>query len=145
MTAIAISNHDSWPEETTAVDRGLEASNALAAPLHEVQRIACIAKSSTGEVIGGALGRWWGQGCELQELWVHPEHRRAGLGRKLLVAFESLAAHRGCSSVYLETFSFQSPSLYFALGYTSQYRRDGFPHGIVKYHLLKVLPRGAAA
>lgn len=140
LADVAITGHDGWPRGAEVVDQGLDASNALAAPLHEVRQIACIARSGSGEVIGGALGRWWGAGCELQELWVHPGHRRAGLGRRLVLAFEQLAARNGCTSVYLETFSFQSPGLYTALGYTTQYRRDGFPHGIVKHHMVKSLP-----
>lgn len=139
MPRIAISTHDSWPDEAAVVDRGLEDSNAAAAPLHEVKQLACIARSESDEVIGGALGRWWGSSCELQELWVHPERRGSGLGSDLVRAFEQRAREKGCSIVYLETFSFQAPRLYQSLGYEVRYERTDFPHGIVKYHMLKVL------
>lgn len=145
MSPIDLSTHDGWPDEACVVDQGLDEANAAAAPLHEVQRLACIARSDSGQVVGGALGRRWGQACELQELWVHPAQRRAGLGRRLVGAFEQLARDRGCTSIRLETFSFQSPGLYLALGYTIEYRRADFPHGIVKFHMAKALVGPQAA
>jgi GNAT superfamily N-acetyltransferase len=92
-----------------------------------------------GQVVGGAVGRWWGGSCELLQLWVEPSHRRQGLGAKLLRRFEGRASAHGCTAIYLETFSFQRPQLYVAHGYKTEWARTGFPHGIVKYHMLKEL------
>ena len=63
-----ISIHDSYlPEETALVDHGLgEANDVVAAPLHEVRPMSCFASTDGGRVVGGAVGRWWGQCCELQ-------------------------------------------------------------------------------
>jgi hypothetical protein len=36
----------------------------------------CIARNSEGSVIGGAVGRTWGDCCELQQLWVDQQQRR---------------------------------------------------------------------
>ena len=33
-----------------------------------------------GRVVGGAVGRWWGQCCELQQLWVEVSYRYRGIG-----------------------------------------------------------------
>ncbi|MBB5019747.1 ribosomal protein S18 acetylase RimI-like enzyme [Chitinivorax tropicus] len=139
MPQPTLTTYDSWPTEALIIDQGLEDSNASAAPLHEVKQLACLARSESGQVIGGVLGRWWGKSCELQELWVLPERRGAGLGSSLVCAFEQLASQQGCSNVYLETFSFQAPRLYLSLGYEIQYQRSGFPHGIIKYHMEKAL------
>ncbi|MBI5258152.1 MAG: GNAT family N-acetyltransferase [Burkholderiales bacterium] len=145
MPNVTLSSHDDWPDAAAVVDQGLDTSNDLAAPLHEVRRLACLAWDASGQLVGGALGRRWGRACELQVLWVRQQDRRAGLGRRLVGAFEQLARDRGCRSVYLETFNFQAPGLYQALGYATQYLRDDFPDGIVKHHMLKRLVPGRDA
>ncbi len=128
MLDLRFSCHDSYPdEETHVVDAGLGAFNDQAAPLHEVQPIACFARDVGGRLVGGAVGRWWGKGCELQQLWVAEGLRGQGIGASLIRRFEAHAVQRGCSSFYLETFSFQAPQLYERLGYKAEYIRRGFP------------------
>lgn len=147
MLDIAITSHDCHPAEASAlVDAGLGEFNDAAAPLHEVVPISCFARSPSRQVLGGAVGRRWGTCCELQQLWVEPPHRRQGIGAKLVQAFEAQARRHGCTSVYLETFSFQAPELYRALGYAVDYERKCYPHGIVKLHMAKELhePQSAA-
>ena len=146
MPALTVTIHDGLPpDESALVDRGLGESNALAAPLHEVHPISCFVRSVSGQVLGGAIGRWWGQACELQQLWVEPAHRRQGIGTKLINAFEAHALSHGCQLVYLETFNFQAPSLYRSLGYNAEYEHKGYPHGIVKFHMVKHVALGASA
>jgi ribosomal protein S18 acetylase RimI-like enzyme len=123
--------------ETAIVDDGLGASNEAAAPLHEVQPLSCFAKSEAGEVVGGAIGRRWGPCCELQQLWVDPAHRRRGVGARLVRMFEERAASRGCRTYFLETFSFQAPAFYESLGYRRATEFRGFPHGIVRYVMVR--------
>ena len=92
MAAIAITVHDSHPPaETALVDGGLGASNEAAAPMHEVQPLSCFAKSESGDVLGGAIGRRWGPCCELQQLWVDPAHRHEGVATRLIREFEAHA------------------------------------------------------
>ena len=102
-------HEDTPPADAAVVDAGLTAFNAAAAPLHEVQALSCFARTPTGEVLGGAVGRTWGLCCELQQLWVREDLRRQGVGARLLREFEQQACLRGCERVYLETFSFQVP------------------------------------
>lgn len=138
MTRYSITAHDSHPaDETALVDQGLGDANDAAAPLAEVQPLACFARTASGEVIGGAVGRRWGACCELQQLWVAPAHRRRGVGARLVRAFEARAGEHGCASFYLETFSFQAPGLYRALGYRVAFELDLYPHGFVKYLMVK--------
>ena len=140
-TIPAISFYDSGTSGADAlvVDEGLSKANDEAAPLHEVQPIACYAKDSVAVVLGGAIGRRWGPCAELQQLWIHESHRQCGIGAALLRAFEERAQSHGCSSVFLDTFSFQAPHLYLAQGYQIAYENRLFPHGIVKLHMVKKL------
>lgn len=140
MPAVIFSAHDDHPPEPCGlVDTGLGDFNNAAAPLHEVRPLAVFARLESGQVVGGAVGRRWGTCCELQQLWVDPAQRRQGIGADLVRAFEAHARRHGCTLAFLETFSFQSPQLYSALGYATRYEQRGYPHGIVKLHLAKDL------
>jgi GNAT superfamily N-acetyltransferase len=137
-TNLTFSVHDDIPHDTgRLVDEGLGASNEEAAPLEEVERLACFARLPGGDLLGGAIGRTWGECCELQQLWVDRSHRRKGIGTRLVREFERNAAARGCRRFYLETFSFQAPALYLKLGYEVKLQIEGFPDGIVKYVMVR--------
>jgi GNAT superfamily N-acetyltransferase len=142
MAAVSISLHDSLPEEAALVDHGLGEANEAAAPLHEVEPLSCFARDASGRVVGGAVGRRWGGCCSSQQLWVEPASRRQGIAAALVRAFEAHAQTHGCTSFYLETFSFQAPRLYESLGYRVAHAHRPYPHGIVKYLMVKDLPGG---
>jgi ribosomal protein S18 acetylase RimI-like enzyme len=142
--ALSVSVHDDVPQDDgRLVDEGLDAHNEAAAPLHEVQPLSAFARSPDGQVVGGAIGRTWGRCCELQQLWVHPGARRQGIGARLVKAFEQAAQARGCHTFYLETFSFQAPSLYRSLGYEVKLELKGFSEGVVKYVMVREAQRPA--
>lgn len=132
-------------ELAAVVDSGLGDFNDRAAPLSMVERLACFARSSDGAVIGGAVGRTWGECCELQQIWVDETHRRKGIASRLIDLFERRAGERGCRMFYLETFSFQAPGLYWRLGYRPASEIAGFPGGIVKYLMVKRVAGGHEA
>lgn len=140
----SLSVHDELPaDETAIVDAGLGEANDAAAPLHEVRPLSCFARDATGRVVGGAVGRRWGGCCELRQLWVRPELRRRGLGSDLVRRFEARAQEHGCSVFYLETFDFQAPGFYQALGYATAYEHKVYPHGISRCTMVKACPRQA--
>jgi ribosomal protein S18 acetylase RimI-like enzyme len=135
-----ITKFDAIPEGPAAIiDHGLGDFNSAAAPLSDVHPLACFASANSGEIIGGVIGRTWGTCCELQQLWVEPNQRRRGIGTDLVKAFEEHAAERGCTTCYLETFSFQAPSLYQSLGYEIRLSIKGFGLGIEKYVMVHEL------
>lgn len=125
-------------EALLAVDNGLERHNHAAAPLGEVSPLAVFATDPAGTVVGGAVGRTWGQCCELLQLWVAPEHRSQGVGSRLLQAFEAGARSRGCSTFYLTTLSYQAPEFYRRHGYGVLAQIAGYPDGIVKFLMQRI-------
>lgn len=138
MPEVTLTRHDGLPAaEAAVVDQGLGEANAAAAPLHEVQALACFVRTADGTVIGGAVGRTWGRCAELQQLWVDPAQRGRGLGTRLLREFEAAAGLRGATEFYLETFSFQAPGFYRALGYEVAHEHAVYPHGIVRYLMVR--------
>jgi len=139
-TPLSLSVHDDLPREAAAVvDDGLGESNERAAPLHEVRPLSSFVRTIEGEVVGGAIGRTWGACCELQQLWVRPDLRCRGTGARLVRVFEERASTRGCTTFYLETYSFQAPRLYRSLGYEVRLELRGYSEGVVKYTMVKEL------
>lgn len=142
MSEYVFSVHDTPDREAAAVvDQGLGDFNDAAAPLHEVQPLMCFVRDASGRVVGGAVGRTWGACCELQQMWVDAAQREHGLGTRLVQMFEQHAAERGCSTFYLDTFSFQARPFYEKLGYAVAATTAGFGHGIEKYFMVKTRPR----
>lgn len=136
-TMIMIEVCDEVPTEAAGrVDTGLGDANAAFAPVADVRRLACFARAG-GMVIGGAVGRTWGECCELQQLWVDAARRGAGIGTQLMRAFEARAAARGCRTFYLDTFSFQAPAFYRTLGYTTVLAIEGYAPGVVRYTMMR--------
>ena len=132
--ALSFSITDTPPEDKLlAVDTGLEDHNYAAAPLKDVTQLAAFATNEAETVIGGAVGRTWGQCCELLQLWVATEHRSQGVGSRLLQAFEAHARIRGCNVFYLTTLSYQVPEFYRRHGYSVLAQIAGYPNGIVKF------------
>ncbi len=131
------SHNDVPADEGSIIDAGLGASNEASAPLQNVVPLSCFVRESTGTVIGDIIGRTWGRCCELQQLWVNPDYRRNWIGRRLVQEFHERAENRGCKTFYLETFSFQAPSLYRSLGYETRLELHGFSADVVKYVMVR--------
>ncbi|HEY8945620.1 MAG TPA: GNAT family N-acetyltransferase [Polyangiaceae bacterium] len=127
------------PADAKTIDEGLERFNQSAADFTTSLKFACIARLGSGTVVGGALARWWGRCCELQQVWVDEHHRLHGAGRRLVQMVEVEARRRGCSLLYLDTFSFQAPAFYLKLGYEVACEFKGFPNGVSKFVLRKSL------
>jgi GNAT superfamily N-acetyltransferase len=132
------------PEALAVVDSGLDEFNSAHARLSDVRPLHVIASGAAGEVFGGAVGRTWGECCELQQLWVAAGHRNQGTGGQLLATFEREAIRRGCRLVYLDTFSFQAPAFYAARGYVEVLNTSGFTGDVVKSTMHKRLPEPGA-
>ena len=92
-----------------------------------------------GNITGGILGgTYWGW-LYVDILWVHENHRRCGIGSKLLAEAEKEAKSRGCHHVHLDTMSWQAPDFYKKHGYTVVGILPDIPKGNQKYLLMKEL------
>lgn len=80
-----------------------------------------------GAIIGGISGWTWGDASGMGMVWVHPDHRRSGVGSLLLRDFEAEATRRGCTHIFVTSFTFQAPGFYERHGYRELFRWDGMP------------------
>ena len=117
------------PLEAGIVDAGLDAFNHDNAPLHDVAHVTCVARDDAGDVIGGAVGRTWGNAPSCCSFGSRRRIGARASGRASCAVFEEHVAARGCTTCYLTTFSFQAPRLYRALGYRSRVGSAGLPAG----------------
>ena len=92
-----------------------------------------------GNIIGGIIGgTYWGW-MYVDILWVHEDHRKKGIGSKLLREAEKEAIRRGCHHVHLDTMSWQAPDFYKKHGYEIIGILPDIPSGNQKYLLIKAL------
>ena len=92
-----------------------------------------------GSIIGGLLGgTYWGW-MYIDILWVREDHRRQGVGSRLLTEAEKEAMRRGCHHVHVDTMSWQAPAFYQKNGYEVIGVLPDIPLGNQKYLLMKAL------
>ena len=101
--------------------------------------LAMFVQDTANRLIAGISGYTWAGCCEIAFLWVHPDYRQMGYGRKLLQTAETEAIQRACQLVVLSSYSFQAPDFYQKLGYTVTGVDEGCPPGHRRYHLHKRL------
>ncbi len=80
-----------------------------------------------GQLVAGASGWTWGVAAGIGMTWVHQDSRGAGLGTTLLARFEGEARARGCTHVFVTSFTFQAPGFYERHGYREIFRWEGVP------------------
>lgn len=92
------------------------------------------------ELVAGVSGWTWGQAAGIGLTWVREDQRGTGVGASLLAAFEREAVERGCTHVFVTSFTFQAPEFYERLGYEEIFRWESVPTtGRDDVHLRKEL------
>jgi GNAT superfamily N-acetyltransferase len=105
----------------------LDIHNAAATPDVRPAEELTVRLEDGGELVAGASGWTWGVAAGLAMTWVHHDHRRSGLGSTLLTAFEDEARRRGCTHVFVTSFTFQAPAFYQRHGYRETFRWESVP------------------
>lgn len=115
------------------VASGAELGSPLNAYLRDAQH----------EIQGGLLGRTSASALFIEVLWIAETLRRRGYGRRLVLAAEGEAIHRGCHFSHVDTYSFHAPDFYKRLGYQVFGVLDGYRSGHTRYFLKKRFESGA--
>lgn len=98
-----------------------------------------VIEDKNGNIIAGILSKMYCWNClYVDVLWVKEEHRKYGLGLKLLKEIESIALKKGCYLIHLDTFDFQAKDFYIKHGYEVFGVLDECPEGHKRYFLKKI-------
>jgi len=128
------------PRAEAVVTGGLAAYNKDKFGRVDTRTLDILVRDETsGEIIGGLLGRS-SLGLFFLDLFYLPaELRGGGLGSRLIAEAESEARRRGCTAAFVYTVTFQAPGFYERHGY----RRFGEivcpPDGATRIFLTKPL------
>lgn len=102
--------------------------------------IEIVATDADGRVAGGLVGSSQFKWMKIEFLVVREDLRRMGIGQRLMTMAETEAVTRGCTSIFVDTMSYQAPDFYKRLGYGQVgFIRDWDSHGHDKYFFVKQL------
>lgn len=97
-------------------------------------------RNHSNEIIGGCNGSIFYGAIYTDQLWVHENFRRQGLGRLLMENVHKLGLSKDCSMAVLCTMSFQgAQEFYSRLGYVQDFERPGYSNGGSCLFLRKML------
>ncbi len=119
------------------VRKGIAAADPAHAGHRDWEPISMALRDDNGAVVGGLYGATMWKWLMIDGLWVESSLRGQGLGRRLLLAAESVAVARGCTGSFLGTFDFGAREFYEHLGYRVFAELPGFPPGHAHFHLSK--------
>ena len=120
---------DPSAQASTFIEDGLRRFNLQYSEPDQHTLLRVFAHNDTGELVGGLLGEtFWGW-LYVADLWVHEDHRHAGLGSQLMRLAEAEAIRRGCRHAYLDTIDYQAPDFYHRFGYSVWGTLEDFPPG----------------
>lgn len=129
------------PELDERLSAELDAHNAAATPgVDPARELTVQILDPDAELSAGLSGWTWGLAAGIAMTWVRESARGDGLGARLLESFEAEARDRGCTHVFVTSFTFQAPGFYERHGYREIFRWDGVPSaGAADVHLRKDL------
>ena len=125
-------------EQLAVIERGLDDYNATTASARSTTAIKAVFVES-GQVVAGIVGAaYWGK-LHIRILWVHPDYQSKGLGTRLMDWVEQRGRDFGCTSVMVDTMSFQAVDFYVKLGYRQFGLSEGYEGGASRHYFEKAL------
>lgn len=93
----------------------------------EAHPFAFFIRDEKNHIIAGCNGSVIFGNIYTDQLWVHPAHRKNGLGHKLMEAVHDYGLRSGCRIATVATMSFQgAKAFYEKLGYVTDFERQGY-------------------
>lgn len=88
---------------------------------------AFFVRDEYNQIIAGCNGSIIFGSIYTDQLWVHPDHRKIGLGNKLMSQVHDYGRKAGCVMATVATMDFQNAKeFYEKLGYTIDFERSGY-------------------
>jgi ribosomal protein S18 acetylase RimI-like enzyme len=102
-------------------------NNAATAGLAPQRELTVQVHDAQDNLVAGLSGWTWGTSAGIAMVWVHENSRREGWGNRMLTAAETEARGRGCTQIFVSSFTFQSPAFYQRNGYLEYSRQANLP------------------
>lgn len=125
--------------DQAAIEAGMDAYNQSRVGPDPTRPLWLTCRDPHGRITGGARCLIMWHWLLIDWLWIAEEHRRTGLGSRLLRRAEQAGMAQGCTGVMLNTFSFQAPEFYRRHGYEVFGRLADLPPGEIRYWMSKQL------
>ena len=129
----------SLKEDHDAVLKALLEFNATQVGPSGKVELTFLIKDENDILMAGANGYTHWNYFFLAHLWVSDKVRGSGIGSDLLKKIEAEAKSRGCSHLWLDTFSFQAAGFYEKLGYSRFGQLEDYPWGSQRFFYSKKL------
>lgn len=105
----------------------------------EIRPVAILLKDEADATIGGLWGNTVFRWLVVQLVFIPEQHRGLGLGTQIMAEAEAVARARGCIGIWLDTYSFQAPKFYEALGFEVFGQVEDHPPGQSRIFMRKSL------
>lgn len=89
--------------------------------------------------IGAAYCVLYGQECLIESLWVHPDKRRQGYGKKMMQELEAYCHSKKCKRLLLSTWDFQARPFYEKIGMICEAEIKNHINGVTLFYMTKKL------
>lgn len=106
----------------------------------EAHPFAFFIRDENNHIIAGCNGSVVFGSIYTDQLWVHPDHRKNGLGHKLMESVHDYGRRSGCFMATVATMSFQgAKKFYEKLGYVSDFERPSYTQNSSCHFMRKAL------
>ncbi|WP_420421741.1 GNAT family N-acetyltransferase [Simkania sp.] len=92
-------------------------------PCH-YKKFALVSKNDEGKVFGVLSAYTAYAEVYVDDIWVHPDYRKQGNGKRLLLALEERFEGKGFNNINLVTSAFQAPDFYKKCGFQLEFVRE---------------------
>lgn len=123
----------------TVLDRFNDAASGRPEPAGWLNLL--LREPGTDAIAGGLCAISYYDWMFVELLFVPPSLRGQGLGTRLIREAEAAAIARGCTGIWLDTFSFQAPGFYEKLGFDRFGSIEAYPPGHSRVFFQKRFPR----
>ncbi len=118
------------PLQSSDIDFLTQKINQEAGEFGSAYPFAWFIRNDIGEIIAGCNGSVVFGTIYTDQLWVHPDNRKSGLGLQLMQQVHDYGRKVGCSMATVSTMSFQEGrQFYEKLGYVVDFQRNGYVNG----------------
>ena len=115
--------------ELEFLDEQLDLFNAEQTGRDDFESVNLVKRAKDGAILAGLKGVTGWDWLYIQQLWVHEDQRRSGIGSELMKAAEKIGKERGCIGSCLTSYTFQAPEFYERHEYTTFGQIADYPMG----------------